>query len=70
VVIRSRRELGPGDRVDCMPGMSRLIVVRSERGARQAQLCTEPSTPRVPPPRCAWLAPPAFPNLATAPLQR
>jgi hypothetical protein len=39
VVIRSTRELRPGDRVYCMPCMSRLVVVRAEsgmlRGARR-----------------------------------
>ncbi len=30
VVIRSSRELRPGDRVYCMPCMSRLTVVRNE----------------------------------------
>lgn len=32
VVIRSSRELRPGDRVYCMPCMSRLVVVRGENG--------------------------------------
>ncbi len=31
VVIRSSRTLLPGDRVYCMPCMSRLVVVRDER---------------------------------------
>jgi hypothetical protein len=30
VVIRSSRELRPGDRVYCMPCMSRLVVTRNE----------------------------------------
>jgi hypothetical protein len=30
VVIRSSRELRPGDRVYCMPCMSRLVVARNE----------------------------------------
>lgn len=30
VVIRSSRELRPGDRVYCMPCMSRLVIVRNE----------------------------------------
>jgi hypothetical protein len=30
VVIRSTRELRPGDRVYCMPCMSRLIVIRED----------------------------------------
>ncbi|MFQ5478979.1 MAG: hypothetical protein ACE5E4_10225 [Candidatus Binatia bacterium] len=33
VVIRSSRELRPGDRVYCMPCMSRLLVVRSDDGS-------------------------------------
>jgi hypothetical protein len=36
VVIRSTRELRPGDRVYCMPCMSRLIVVRGESGLLEA----------------------------------
>jgi hypothetical protein len=32
VVIRSRRELRPGDRVYCMPCMSQLLVVRDDTG--------------------------------------
>jgi len=32
VVIRSSRELREGDRVYCMPCMSRLVVVRGENG--------------------------------------
>jgi hypothetical protein len=36
VVIRSARELRPGDRVYCMPCMSRLEVVRSESGRLEA----------------------------------
>ncbi len=36
VVIRSNRELRPGDRVYCMPCMSRLIVVRTEAGRLEA----------------------------------
>jgi hypothetical protein len=38
VVIRSTRELRPGDRVYCMPCMSRLIVVRGESGALEAKV--------------------------------
>jgi hypothetical protein len=38
VVIRSTRELRPGDRVYCMPCMSRLIVVRSASGRLEAQV--------------------------------
>lgn len=36
VVIRSARELRPGDRVYCMPCMSRLEVVRAESGRLEA----------------------------------
>ena len=36
VVVRSRRELRPGDRVYCMPCMSRLIVVRGAHGTLEA----------------------------------
>jgi hypothetical protein len=36
VVIRSTRELRPGDRVYCMPCMSRLVVVRAESGQLEA----------------------------------
>ena len=36
VVIRSTRELRPGDRVYCMPCMSRLIVVRNAAGLLEA----------------------------------
>lgn len=32
VIIRSTRELRPGDRVYCMPCMSRLTVTRDEHG--------------------------------------
>ena len=38
VVIRSIRELRPGDRVYCMPCMSRLVVVRSAAGTLEAQV--------------------------------
>jgi hypothetical protein len=38
VVIRSTRELRPGDRVYCMPCMSRLIVVRAADGTLEAQV--------------------------------
>jgi hypothetical protein len=37
VVIRSTRELRPGDRVFCMPCMSRLTVVRGESGMLEAR---------------------------------
>lgn len=36
VVIRSSRELRPGDKVYCMPCMSRLIVARGEDGRLEA----------------------------------
>lgn len=36
VVIRSERELREGDRVYCMPCMSRLIVVRAADGSLEA----------------------------------
>jgi len=38
VVIRSTRELRPGDRVYCMPCMSRLIVERGENGRLEATI--------------------------------
>jgi hypothetical protein len=38
VVIRSTRELRPGDRVFCMPCMSRLVVVRTEAGTLEARV--------------------------------
>jgi len=38
VVIRSTRELRPGDRVYCMPCMSRLMVVRAEDGRLEARV--------------------------------
>jgi len=38
VVIRSTRELRPGDRVYCMPCMSRLVVVRNEAGTLEAHV--------------------------------
>jgi len=38
VVIRSRRELRPGDRVYCMPCMSRLVVVRRPDGSLEAEV--------------------------------
>lgn len=38
VVIRSSRELRPGDRVYCMPCMSRLEVVRTELGTLEARV--------------------------------
>jgi hypothetical protein len=38
VVIRSARELRPGDRVYCMPCLSRLIVVRTAQGTLEARV--------------------------------
>jgi hypothetical protein len=38
VVIRSSRELRPGDRVYCMPCMSRLVVMRNEAGTLEARV--------------------------------
>jgi hypothetical protein len=38
VVIRSSRELRPGDRVYCMPCMSRLVVVRNPEGTLEARV--------------------------------
>jgi hypothetical protein len=38
VVIRSSRELRPGDRVYCMPCMSRLVIVRNEEGQLEAEV--------------------------------
>jgi hypothetical protein len=38
IVIRSTRELRPGDRVYCMPCMSRLTVVRSESGRLEGRV--------------------------------
>jgi hypothetical protein len=38
VVIRSVRELRPGDRVYCMPCMSRLVVVRAADGTLEAHV--------------------------------
>ena len=37
VVIRSSRELRPGDRVYCMPCMSRLTVFRTAQGTLEAR---------------------------------
>jgi hypothetical protein len=36
VVIRSTRELRKGDRVYCMPCMSRLVVIEGENGRLEA----------------------------------
>ncbi len=38
VVIRSSREIRPGDRVYCMPCMSRLVVIRSATGHLEARV--------------------------------
>lgn len=38
VVIRSGRELWPGDRLYCMPCMSRLVVVESDEGVLEARV--------------------------------
>jgi hypothetical protein len=38
VVIRSSRELRPGDRVYCMPCMSRLVVCRADSGQLEAHV--------------------------------
>ena len=38
VVIRSTRELREGDRVYCMPCMSRLVVVRTDAGTLEAHV--------------------------------
>jgi hypothetical protein len=38
VVIRSTRELRPGDRVYCMPCMSRLVVVCNDAGTLEARV--------------------------------
>jgi hypothetical protein len=38
VVIRSTRELREGDRVYCMPCMSRLVVMRSHTGQLEASV--------------------------------
>jgi hypothetical protein len=38
VIIRSSRELRPGDRVYCMPCMSRLTVVQGDNGMLEARV--------------------------------
>ena len=38
VVIRSTRELRPGDRIYCMPCMSRLIVTLGDGGRLEAKV--------------------------------
>lgn len=38
VVIRSTRELRPGDKVYCMPCMSRMVVVEGEHGRLEAEV--------------------------------
>lgn len=43
VVIRSTRELWPGDGVYCMPCMSHMVVVTSETGTLEARLAPGPT---------------------------
>ncbi|MBK5224933.1 MAG: hypothetical protein JJE52_19075 [Acidimicrobiia bacterium] len=38
VVIRSTRELRPGDKVYCMPCMSRMVIVVGEDGRLEAEV--------------------------------
>jgi hypothetical protein len=38
VVIRSTRELRPGDKVYCMPCMSRMVVVAGPGGRLEAEV--------------------------------
>lgn len=38
VIIRSTRELRPGDRVYCMPCMSRLVIARTAEGQLEARV--------------------------------
>ncbi len=38
VIIRSSRELRPGDRVYCMPCMSRLVVFETPEGTLEAHV--------------------------------
>ncbi len=38
VVIRSKRELRPGDKVYCMPCMSRMVVVKAADGSLEAEV--------------------------------
>ena len=38
VVIRSTRELRPGDRVYCMPCMSRMVVIEGPDGRLEAEV--------------------------------
>jgi hypothetical protein len=38
VVIRSHREFRPGDRVYCMPCMSRMIIVQRPDGSLEAEV--------------------------------
>jgi hypothetical protein len=38
VVIRATRELRPGDKVYCMPCMSRMVVVVGESGRLEAEV--------------------------------
>jgi len=43
VVIRSARELRVGDKVYCMPCMSRMVVVEGENGRLEAEVIFQPS---------------------------
>lgn len=38
VVVRSHRELRPGDKVYCMPCMSRMVVVEATDGTLEAKV--------------------------------
>lgn len=38
VIIRATRELRPGDKVYCMPCMSRMVVVERDDGRREAEV--------------------------------
>ena len=46
IVIRSTRELRPGDRLYCMACMTRLTVVRAEGGGLEAQVVYSQSAVR------------------------
>ena len=45
VVIRSTRELWPGDGVYCMPCMSHLVIVTSDTGKLEARLAPGAAVP-------------------------